>query len=65
MTPETVISGGTVVDGTGAPPRRADVVIGKGRILAIEPEWRGEAEVIDATGMTVASGFIDIHSHSD
>ncbi len=66
MTPETVISGGTVVDGTGAPPRRADVVIGKGRILAIvEPEWRGEAEVIDATGMTVAPGFIDIHSHSD
>ncbi len=63
---DLVITGGTVVDGTGAPGNAADVAVEDGRIAAIgdlrdaDPERR-----IDASGMIVAPGFIDIHSHSD
>ncbi|HXG02232.1 MAG TPA: amidohydrolase family protein, partial [Candidatus Binatia bacterium] len=61
-----LIRGGTVVDGTGAPRRAADVAVDGDRIAAVEPGLRGEAaRVIDATGLVVAPGFIDAHSHSD
>ena len=61
-----LIRGGTVIDGTGAAGRRADVAIEDDRIAAIAPELRGEAaRVIDAAGHAVAPGFIDAHSHSD
>jgi N-acyl-D-amino-acid deacylase len=61
-----LIRGGSVIDGTGAAARRADVAIDGGRIAAIAPDLRGEAaRVIDATGQAVAPGFIDAHSHSD
>ncbi len=63
---DLVIRGGIVVDGTGAPARRADVVISRGRIVAVEPDAvRDGAQVVDAGGLTVAPGFIDTHSHSD
>jgi N-acyl-D-amino-acid deacylase len=63
---DLVIRGGVVVDGTGAPARRADVVISQGKIVAVEPDAvRDGAQVIDAGGLTVAPGFIDTHSHSD
>jgi N-acyl-D-aspartate/D-glutamate deacylase len=66
---DTIISGGTVVDGTGAAPRRADVGIVDGRIVAIEPDLPmdgGETgEVIDATGRLVTPGFVDVHTHYD
>jgi N-acyl-D-aspartate/D-glutamate deacylase len=65
MAYELVIRGGTVYDGSGGSPFRADVAVAKGRIAAIGPKL-GEAErEIDATGLAVTPGFIDIHSHSD
>ena len=61
---DLVIRGGTILDGTGAAPRVADVAVKDGRIAAIGKLKANGAE-IDATGLTVAPGFIDIHSHSD
>ncbi len=65
--PETLlISGGLVVDGTGAPARLADVRIRGASVLQIgrlKPE-PGE-KVLDATGLVVAPGFIDAHSHTN
>jgi N-acyl-D-amino-acid deacylase len=61
---DVVIRGGTVYDGTGAEGRVADVGVKDGRIAAIgalEPNGRE----VDAAGLAVAPGFIDIHSHSD
>ena len=61
-----LIRNGSVVDGTGAAGRPADVAIEGDRIAAIGPGLRGEAtRVIDAAGHVVAPGFIDAHSHSD
>ncbi|WP_131738908.1 N-acyl-D-amino-acid deacylase family protein [Actinomadura roseirufa] len=62
--PGTVIRGATVVDGTGAPGRVADVTVDGGRITEIGPGLTGTA-VIDATGLVLAPGFIDMHAHSD
>jgi N-acyl-D-aspartate/D-glutamate deacylase len=68
MTADLEITGGFVVDGTGAAGRRADVAIDDGRILEIaEPgtlATRG-SERIDADGLAVAPGFVDIHTHLD
>ncbi len=61
---DTVIRGGTVVDGTGAPGRRADVGIDGGRIVAVDDRLRGDVE-LDASGQVVCPGFIDIHTHYD
>ena len=60
----TVIRGGTVVDGTGAPGRRADVAVEGGRIVAVGENLHGDDE-LDASGHVVAPGFIDIHTHYD
>jgi N-acyl-D-aspartate/D-glutamate deacylase len=61
---DIVIRGGLVVDGTGAPPRRADVAITGDRISAIGDNLDGRTEV-DAGGCHVTPGFIDIHTHYD
>ena len=61
-----VIRGGTVFDGSGAPGIEADVAIDGGRVVAIGKNLQDDgAVVIDAHGMAVAPGFIDIHSHGD
>ncbi|OLV20339.1 N-acyl-D-amino-acid deacylase family protein [Deinococcus marmoris] len=64
---QILVKGGTVIDGTGAPGRMADVLIKDDRIVQISepgsPAPDG-AEVVDASGMVVAPGFIDVMSHS-
>ena len=64
MSFDVLVRGGTVYDGTGAPGRVADVGVKDGRIAAIG-ELDGDGETIDAAGLAVTPGFIDIHSHSD
>jgi len=61
-----VIRGGTVFDGLGGRGIEADVAIDGGRIVAIGRDLKDDGAVeIDAHGMAVAPGFIDIHSHGD
>src|SRR6266571_4497671 len=63
---DVVIRGGRVLDGTGAPWRFADLGIRRGNITRIGRLRRTKAaREIDAPGMYVAPGFIDIHTHSD
>ena len=63
---DIAILGGQLVDGSGQPARRADVAVLQGRIAAVGTLKRGDArEVIDAAGLTVAPGFIDVHTHAD
>jgi N-acyl-D-amino-acid deacylase len=64
MDADIVIRGGTLVDGTGAPGRRADVAVTGGRITDIGTGVRGARE-LDASGQVVSPGFIDIHTHYD
>src|SRR5580700_4622659 len=59
-----VLRGARIVDGTGAPARRADVGIDGDRITAVADGLRGHTQV-DCGGLVLAPGFIDTHSHSD
>ena len=63
---DIVIKNGTVIDGTGLPRYRADVGIRGGRIARIgRITDTGNAEVLDAEGLIVAPGFVDLHTHYD
>ncbi len=63
---DLLLRGGTVVDGTGAPARRADVAVRDGRIHAVgDLAGLSAAREIDVSGHVVAPGFVDIHSHAD
>lgn len=63
---DILIRSGDVIDGSGASPYRADVVIRNGRIVAIADDYQGTAgNTIDARDCVVAPGFIDVKTHSD
>src|SRR5712672_1121133 len=64
MTADVVIRGGTVVDGTEAPGRLADVAITDGIITEIGQGLSGRSE-LEAPGQIVTPGFVDIHTHYD
>ena len=63
-----LIQNANLVDGTGAPARLADVLVGAGKIAAIEEPGRippDGVEVIDAKGLLLTPGFVDVHTHYD
>ncbi|MFM5895773.1 MAG: N-acyl-D-amino-acid deacylase family protein [Novosphingobium sp.] len=62
---DLIIRGGTVIDGTGADGRVADVAVKDGRIAAIGSDLGEADEVIEAPGKLVTPGFVDVHTHFD
>lgn len=63
---DIVLTGGTVHDGSGADPFAADVAIRDGAIVTVgDVDPAGATEVVDVTGLVVAPGFIDAHSHAE
>ncbi len=63
---DLLIRRATILDGTGASAFQADAAVAAGRFVAIAPRIEGEAaRTIDAEGLALAPGFIDIHCHSD
>src|SRR5437879_13543870 len=65
MTYDILIRNGTVIDGTGASARRADVGIASGKIVEVGELSGSARRTIDADGLVVAPGFIDPHTHYD
>lgn len=63
--PDLVVRGGQVVDGTGAEPFVADVAISAGKIVAVGNVADRGREEVDARGLIVTPGFVDIHTHYD
>src|SRR5579862_8145742 len=64
---DLLLRGGTIYDGSGAPGVRADLALAGGRIVAIGPNLpvTDGVRVVDAGGLAIAPGFIDLHAHSD
>jgi N-acyl-D-amino-acid deacylase len=62
---DLLLSGGTLIDGTGAAPRRADVAIVGDRIVAVGEDLGPARRVVDCTGKIVTPGFVDMHTHYD
>ncbi len=62
---EVIIRNGRVIDGTGNPAFFADVAIEKGRIAAVGKITNDAPEMVDASGLVVTPGFIDVHTHAE
>ncbi|HJU18115.1 MAG TPA: amidohydrolase family protein [Stellaceae bacterium] len=62
---DLIIRGATVIDGLGHDPRRADVAVAEGRIAALGEVGRDARRLVDAGGLTLMPGIIDIHTHYD
>ncbi|MFH1920651.1 MAG: D-aminoacylase [Planctomycetota bacterium] len=63
---DVILAGGTIYDGTGSEGAIGDLALKGGKIAAVgEFETAGAARTIDCTGLVVAPGFIDLHTHSD
>ena len=66
---DLLLHGGTVIDGTGAPGRKADLTVRGDRIevvaAGLSAEHVAAEHVIEAAGLVIAPGFIDTHNHSD
>lgn len=62
---DLVIRNGTIVDGTGSPPRLADVAVDGDTVTVVGTVDDGGRREVDATGRTVTPGFVDIHTHLD
>jgi N-acyl-D-amino-acid deacylase len=62
---DLVIRGAVLVDGLGHDPVRADVAVSEGRIAAVGEVGKEAAEVVDAGGLTLMPGIIDLHTHYD
>src|SRR5580658_1960949 len=64
-THDLLIRGGTVVDGSGAAPRTADVAVSGGRITDVGTVGGTALRTVDADGALVTPGFVDVHCHYD
>src|SRR5580698_982794 len=62
---DLLIRGGTVIDGTGGPAQAAAVAVAGGRVVAVGPTDDTARTVIEADGLYVAPGFVDLHTHYD
>jgi len=62
---DLVVRGGTVIDGTGAPPYTADVAVRDGRVVAVGDIEDAGTDILDADGLLVTPGFVDVHTHYD
>src|SRR5580658_8622151 len=62
---QAVLRGADVVDGTGAPSRRVDVAVADGRIVGVGPDLPDDFPTVDLTGLVLAPGFVDPHTHYD
>ncbi len=62
---DLIIRGGTLIDGTGAPAKQADVAVEGDRIVAVGADLGEAHRVVDATGLLVTPGWVDIHTHYD
>ena len=62
---DLVIRGATIIDGLGHEPRRADLAVKDGRIEAVGEMRDKEARTIDAGGLVLSPGIVDVHTHYD
>jgi len=62
---DLIISGGTLIDGSGGEPYIADIAVRDGKIAAVGSDLDEAKETLDATGLIVTPGFVDLHTHYD